>query len=461
MAPVSFLAILRSVSLNLNSAPARIQDVLTQTPAIIFGTLVTITGSSAFAQGPPDGYYDSVDTSNATVLRSTLHDVIDDHTRIQYSGSPPDAWTVLELAQRDPADNNRILDIYRNDSYPISSGGNGNYQREHSWPKSYGFPDDHPGNYPYSDCHLLFLCASSYNQARSNKPFRIANSGGTEYKTVANNGQGGQGGGYPGDSNWTKGQFTSGTWEVWKGRRGDIARAMFYADIRYEGGKHGSTGYSEPNLMLTDSSSLISGSNTGQNESVAYMGMLSVLLQWHYEDPVDAFEQWNNDMVFLFQGNRNPFADHPEWIDCLYNNNCGLGSNYCSPAVDNSTGLPASIFADGSATVSDADFRLVAVQMPTNQFGYFLTSQTQDFIFAPGGAQGNLCLGGNIGRFNNQVQSTGIFGTFGITVDLTQMPISPPAGVQPGETWNFTTWYRDKNPTNTSNFTDGYSVTFN
>ena len=137
---------------------------------ILLGSLIS---GLALGQDPPPGYYDSVDDSNPAALRATLHDVIDDHVKVKYSGSAPDTWTVLELAQRDPSDNTRILDIYRNESYASQGGGNGFYEREHSWPKSYGFPDDGPSNYPYSDCHLLFLCASSYNSARSNKPFRI------------------------------------------------------------------------------------------------------------------------------------------------------------------------------------------------------------------------------------------------------------------------------------------------
>ena len=44
-------------------------------------------------------------------------------------------------------------------------------------------------------------------------------------------------------------------------------------------------------------------------------------------------------------------------------------------------------------------------------------------------------------------------------VDLTDLP-PPLTSVQAGETWNFTTWYRDVNPMPTSNFTDGVSVTF-
>ena len=52
------------------------------------------------------------------------------------------------------------------------------------------------------------------------------------------------------------------------------------------------------------------------------MGMLSVLLEWHAEDPVDDLERARNEVVFGFQGNRNPFIDHPEWAECLFNDIC-------------------------------------------------------------------------------------------------------------------------------------------
>ena len=286
--------------------------------AALAAVLVSV---SVHAQAPP-GYYSGVDATNATTLRQTLHATIEDHTRFPYTDFGTDTWDILELADEDPNDPGRVLDVYKNESFAKQGGGNSFYNREHTWPKSYGFPDDDGQNYPYTDCHQLFLCDSGYNTSRSNKPYRNCDAGCGENPTDANAGQGGGSGVYPGWSNWTEGSFTQGTWETWLGRRGDVARALMYLDVRYEGGNHGVTGWAEPDLILTDSEFLIDQSNTGQNESTGYMGMLSVLVQWHHEDPPDAREVERNDAVFAFQGNRNPFVDHPEWVDCLFGSMC-------------------------------------------------------------------------------------------------------------------------------------------
>lgn len=296
----------------------------------------------------PPGYYDLVNTSSPALLRSTLHQVIDDHTKIPYTSSSTDTWNVLELADQDPNDSGRILDVYLNASYQKYGAGNLDYNREHTWPKSYGFPDDDYDSYPYSDCHQLFLCNDSYNTSRSNKPFRNAGATASEKPTQLNDGAGGGTGVYPGNSNWTSGSFTSGAWETWIGRRGDIARAMFYMDIRYEGGTHGVTGYDEPDLILTDNQTLIENSNTGSPELVAYMGILSVLLDWHVEDPVDDKERHRNDTVYNYQGNRNPFIDHPEWVDCVFGGVCG-GEDTTPPEAP--VGLVA-IAGDGTVTLN-------------------------------------------------------------------------------------------------------------
>lgn len=196
----------------------------------------------------------------------------------------------------------------------------GPYNREHSWPNSYGYPDDGSTNYPYTDCHALFLADSSYNSSRGNTLYRYCSASCTEKPTDVNNGQGGGVGVFPGNSNWRTGSGSTGTWETWIRRRGDVARALFYLDIRYEGGMHSITLAAEPDLILTDNTSLIQ--TTGTNAPVAYMGLLTDLLAWHYEDPVSVDELRRNNVVASFQGNRNPFVDRPEWVGCLFLNLC-------------------------------------------------------------------------------------------------------------------------------------------
>jgi hypothetical protein len=136
-----------------------------------------------------------------------------------------------------------------------------------------------------------------------------------------------------------------------------------------------------------------------------------------------------------------------------------LGSTYCSPAVPNSTGQPARLLAAGSGVAGDP-LRLIADRLPTNQFGGFLTGTTQGFIPNPGGSQGNLCVVGSIARFWSQIGNAGSWGEYAITVDTTAIPTSPVSSVRPGETWHFQFWYRDVNPSSTSNFTDAVAVTF-
>ncbi|MCP3916672.1 MAG: hypothetical protein GY711_14040 [bacterium] len=141
--------------------------------------------------------------------------------------------------------------------------------------------------------------------------------------------------------------------------------------------------------------------------------------------------------------------------------NASAGQRYCSPGLPNSSGFSASLRALGTTTATDSDLWLEASSLPVNQFGYFLAADAQG-LFVPPGSQGLFCLGGAIGRLNapGQIGFTGTSGAFTLRVDLTSIPVSPPAAVVAGETWNFQAWHRDSNPQTTSNFTDAVSVTY-
>ncbi|MEM9381865.1 MAG: hypothetical protein AAGB93_18055 [Planctomycetota bacterium] len=141
-----------------------------------------------------------------------------------------------------------------------------------------------------------------------------------------------------------------------------------------------------------------------------------------------------------------------------------LGTPYCGPAVPNSSGSSGTITASGSPVASANNLTLTASSLPIQSFGFFLTSQQQGLIANPGGSEGNLCLGGAIGRYvgAGQIQNSGIGGEFSLVLDLTQTPT--PNGlvsVQSGETWNFQAWHRDSvGGMATSNFTNGRSILF-
>ena len=141
-----------------------------------------------------------------------------------------------------------------------------------------------------------------------------------------------------------------------------------------------------------------------------------------------------------------------------------LGTNYCA-ANPNSTGVPAVMGASGSAIAAANDLTLEATELPPNSFCFFLTSQSQGFVQNPGGSQGNLCLGGAIGRFvgPGQIVNSGPAGAATLGVDLTLHPTpTGPVTIVAGETWNFTTWFRDSaGGAPTSNFSDGLELQFN
>ncbi|MEZ4388573.1 MAG: endonuclease [Candidatus Krumholzibacteriia bacterium] len=267
--------------------------------------LVSFLAAIPVLADPQPGYYDSVDVSSLAALRTTLHQVIDGHQRYPYTASSTDTWDILNQADEDPLDSSHILDLYRNRTLVKYSGGNDYYNREHTWPNSYGFPDDNSNNYPYTDCHHLMLCDISYNSFRGSNIFDDCTGGCSSYVTDSHDGVSGV--------NYRAARTPIDIWETWDGRKGDVARAMFYMDVRYEGDAG-----SEPDLILTDDPYLILASQTGNNEPVAYMGLLSTLVAWHEADPVDDKERRRNDVVEQYQHNRNPFVDHPEWVDLLF-----------------------------------------------------------------------------------------------------------------------------------------------
>jgi len=138
---------------------------------------------------------------------------------------------------------------------------------------------------------------------------------------------------------------------------------------------------------------------------------------------------------------------------------CGgpLGSIYCNSNT-NSSGNTATLSATGSDVVADNVLSFLMTDGPANRFGYYLMSDSQGFIPLFAGSQGNFCLGSPFVRFSAFGQLISATGEFPFSPDLTNLPNM--ATILPGETWSFQVWFRDVNPTNTSNTSNALEILF-
>mmetsp|Transcript_48392 Transcript_48392/g.54850 ORF Transcript_48392/g.54850 Transcript_48392/m.54850 type:complete len:376 (+) Transcript_48392:153-1280(+) len=241
------------------------------------------------------------------LLREELQKLTGGHTRYSYNC----VWSFMMEADEDPDNPENILALYTRRSIPkverdcgtaTESGAVNRFawNREHVWAKSHGFPRQ--GQHAYTDFHHLIAADKRANSNRGNKDFKA--------------------GGAP-DRDCTKCQTTGVTWEPSDASKGIVARMLFYMDVRYDGiGSSGGT----PDLQLV---------NTASKAREPRLGYLSDLLKWHCEYPVSDEERRRNNSVHKWQGNRNPFIDHPEFVEAIWDFSCD------SPQVDSPKKVPA------------------------------------------------------------------------------------------------------------------------
>lgn len=247
-----------------------------------------------------ESYFAGLEQPSGYPLRNALHQRIRGHTRIPYRGSQIDSRAVLREADSDLDEPLRLRGIYSHRA--VSAADTRSWVREHVWPRSMGIRDDSRCNMPFADLHALFVSIEGHNAARKNYRFEdCAIEEDCKAFSVDEHD----------DRNYMN--ASAKTWEVWDGRKGDVARALLYMDVRYEGGPPPpGCAWGEPQLVLTDEVERIESTNG--NADLAYMGTLSTLIRWHDQDPPDERDRQRDDAIYRFQGNRNPFITHPEWV---------------------------------------------------------------------------------------------------------------------------------------------------
>lgn len=249
-----------------------------------------MTGTTAFALAggttpPPGGtspwdstYYAPAIGKSGTALRTELHTIIKTHTKLSYD----QVWNALKDTDQDPANTANVVELYsgRSISKTLNGGDPDDWNREHVWAQSHGGFGTSAG--PGTDVHHLRPEDVTVNSTRGNKDFDLGGSTVSQCSDC-----------------WTD----TDSFEPRDAVKGDVARMLFYMAVRYEG----EDGW--PNLEL----------NNTTNGSTPWHGKLTVLLQWNAEDPVSTFEMRRNDRIHsTWQGNRNPFIDHPEWAAAVF-----------------------------------------------------------------------------------------------------------------------------------------------
>ncbi|MBB1322597.1 endonuclease [Shewanella sp. SR43-8] len=232
-------------------------------------------------------YYAAAIGQSGAALKASLNQIIKGHTRFSYS----QVWDGLGYADEDPANSNNVILLYTGRSEPKTNrAGMSNSQdawnREHVWAKSHGFPDS--SQYAYTDLHHLRPADVSVNSSRGNKDFDV---GGSEISEAPGN------------------HTDADSFEPMDEVKGDVARMIFYMDVRYEGNDNSGT----PDLSIANGTT-----NTG----AALLGDLCTLLSWHQQDPVSDWERRRNNRIFEWQKNRNPFIDNSGWASELYGASC-------------------------------------------------------------------------------------------------------------------------------------------
>ncbi|PKG82000.1 hypothetical protein CXF85_15825 [Colwellia sp. 75C3] len=292
-------------------------------------------------------YYANANAAEANALRAAITtDISAVHKQLSYS----EVWTALTYTDEDPANSNNIILLYTGRSIAKADNGSGSassnqdfWNREHTWAKSHGFPET--SQLGYTDIHHLRPTDVSMNSDRGNRDFDI---GGTPNDEAPEN------------------MSTTDTWEPRDNVKGDVARMMFYMDVRYDAG----TESTMPDLILVDS---VGTATSTLSDGTGKLGKLCTLFDWHSQDPVDTVETNRNHNIYEYQGNRNPFIDHPEWVDSLYASACGGSTGTDGGGTDNgdanvaptvSAGDEQSVASAGNvtltATATDSDGSIVS-----------------------------------------------------------------------------------------------------
>lgn len=239
----------------------------------------------------PVGYYNSLEGLSGAALKQAVQDIIANPS-VVHAHNYGDIYEILRTADQNPANNNQVWLMYVEQGrskldQQYDNSIIGKWNREHIYCQSRGgFSDGTSSNADgidvwlptsandilagHADAHHIRAEDGPENSSRSERNY------GVDYNGPTGN---------------------AGSWH------GDVARAIFYMCVRYNG------------------LNVVNG-NPAQDPD-GYIGDLATLLTWNHSDPSDDFEMNRNNYIYTWQVNRNPFIDYPNLADYIWGVNAG------------------------------------------------------------------------------------------------------------------------------------------
>ena len=353
--------------------------------------ILLIVSTNAFSDAGT--YYNSLSVSLPSFITDLENRIRSPYTRISYDNF--DETNIANFASRDNGNGTRsVFCVYTN--YEFIYTGTFTWttmSREHTFAHSWMPTFPSTSNDQYSDQYQLFPThQNNANGRRSNHPFGIVVN--VTYQFME---------GKVGTN--AAGQIV---YEPRDGHKGDAARSLFYMMVRYDG-IAGNTW----NFNWLNNTSLPSLSEAPQDTLV--------LQEWNRQDPPDKWEIDRNNYVQSIQQNRNPFVDHPEYINYIsFYNLTKLNPSYSPEPTNHVTGFSSASNGSGiTLNWNDA----TGAQLPSgylivayNKNNYFLpidgSTYNNDSVLTDGYAVMNIpYANANNYTFNNLIQSTNYFFT--------------------------------------------------
>ena len=241
------------------------------------------------ANGVNDAYYAGITPGGTTFVSSLQAKVRSPYTTVSYANY--DETMVANFACRDTtAGQKTVTCVYSGQSIlytaPFAWTPTTPFSREHTWCHSWMPSYSSTSTPEYADQHHLFpVNQNSANAVRSNHPLGNVVS---PISTFLDGTYGYDANGYL-------------VYEPRDQQKGDAARALLYMALRYDG-----IGGADWSIGYLNATTLPAFSEDPQ--------LLSLLLDWHAQDPPSAYEIARNEYIQSIQGNRNPFIDRPDWV---------------------------------------------------------------------------------------------------------------------------------------------------